>query len=167
LSADFPVPVVIVQHISQDGPSLMAEILSHHTPLRVKQAEDGDVLRVGTVYTPAPGHHLRVNPDGTLSLLQSPKVHYVRPSADLLFQSAADAYGERVVAVVLTGGGYDGVDGVKAVRRRGGFVIAQDEATSECFGMPYNAVLTRKVDLVLPLGQIAFALGTLTANERE
>ncbi len=167
LPPDFPAPVVIVQHISQDGPSMMAEILARHTPLRVGQAEDGEVLRAGTVYTPAPGRHLRVNPDGTLSLPRSPKVHFVRPSADVLFGSAADAYGGQVVAVVLTGGGCDGADGVRAVRRRGGFVIAQDEATSEAFGMPYHAVITRKVDLVLPLDHIAFALRTVVATGEE
>ena len=164
LPADFPLPVVIIQHIGQDGPSRMADILSRHTPLRVRQAADGVVLRGGTVYTPAPGRHLRVNPGGTLSLLDSPRVQFARPSANVLFGSAADAFGDRVIAVVLTGCGSDGADGVRAVRGRGGFVIAQDEATSEQFGMPYHAVLTRKVDLVLPLGQIAFALRTLAAT---
>ena len=167
LPADFPLPVVVVQHIGQDGPSLMADILARHTPLRVRQAGDGDVLLGGTVYTPAPARHLRVHPGGTLSLLDSPRVRFVRPSADVLFASAADAFGDRVIAVVLTGCGSDGADGVRAVRRRGGFVIAQDEATSEHFDMPYHAVLTRKVDLVLPLGQIAFALQTLVMMSEE
>jgi two-component system chemotaxis response regulator CheB len=140
----------------------MADILARHTRLPVKQAREGEVLCPGTVYTPAPGRHLVVRGDGTLSLSPAPRVNFARPSADVLFESAAAAFGERVVGVVLTGGGCDGAAGVRAIRRRGGFVIAQDEVTAEDFWMPYNAVLTRKVDLVLPLGQIAFALRTLT-----
>jgi two-component system, chemotaxis family, protein-glutamate methylesterase/glutaminase len=164
LPGDFPAPVVLVQHLCQDSPSVLAEILGGCTPLRVRQAADGDVLLRGTVYTPVPGRHLLVNTGGTLSLLRTPKVRFVRPSADVLLASAAVAFGERVVAVVLTGGGSDGAEGVRAVRQRGGFVIAQDGATSECFGMPYYAVLTGAVHLVLPLDGIAAALRTLAGT---
>ncbi len=104
---------------------------------------------------------LRINQDETLSLVRSPKVKFARPSADVLFGSASDIYGEQMVAVVLTGAGSDGADGVQVVSRRGGFVIAQDETTSELFGMPYYAIQTGKVDLVLSLDHIGFALHTL------
>jgi two-component system chemotaxis response regulator CheB len=165
LPADFPIPIVLAQHVARDQPSLLAEILDRRTHLRVKQAEDGEALCPATVYTPVPNRHLRVRAGGTLGLDSGPRVQFARPAADVLFRSAADAFGERALAVVLTGGGCDGSAGVLAVRGRGGFVIAQDETTSEAFAMPYSAALTRKVDLILPLDQIAFALATLAVGE--
>jgi len=102
-----------------------------------------------------------VNPDGTLSLTQSKLVHFLRPSADLLFESVAASYGERAIAVVLTGTGSDGAMGVKAIKKMGGTVIAQDEATAEFFGMPGAAIQSGSVDFILPLDEIAIALVTL------
>jgi two-component system, chemotaxis family, protein-glutamate methylesterase/glutaminase len=151
----------VVQHLDPRHRSLMAEILSRRTPLQVKQAEEGDSLRPATVYIAPPNRHLLVNPDGTLSLSQSELVHFVRPSADLLFESVAASYKDRAVAVVLTGTGSDGTMGVQAIKKMGGTVIAQDEATSEFFGMPGAAIQTKSVDFVLPLDEIAAALVTL------
>ncbi|OGG43998.1 MAG: chemotaxis protein, partial [Candidatus Handelsmanbacteria bacterium RIFCSPLOWO2_12_FULL_64_10] len=141
--------------------SLMADILSRRTPLQVKQAEEGDRLRPGTVYIAPPDRHLLVNPDGSLSLSQSELVHFVRPSADLLFESVAASYKERSIAVVLTGSGSDGTMGVQAVKKMNGTVIAQDEKTSEFFGMPSAAIQAGQVDFVLPVEEIAFALVSL------
>lgn len=161
LPADFPAPIVLVQHTAPGHPSLLADLLSRVTPLRVQQAEPGGPLRPGTVYTSVRDYHLRVRPDRTSELSRSSRVHFLRPAADVLFASAAEALGERVIAAVLTGGGWDGAAGVRAVRQAGGYVIAQDERSATCPEMPYHAVLTRKVDVVLPLVQIAFALRTL------
>ena len=102
-----------------------------------------------------------MNTDGTLSLTQSKLVHFLRPSADLLFESVAASYGERAIAVVLTGTGSDGAMGVKAIKKMGGTVIAQDEATAEFFGMPGAAIRSGSVDFVLPLEEIATTLVTL------
>src|SRR5919201_1475781 len=148
LPADFPAALVVVQHLDPRHRSLMAEILSRRTPLTVKQAEEGDDLRPATVYIAPPNRHLLVNPDGTLSLSQSELVHFVRPSADLLFESVAASYKERAIAVVLSGTGSDGALGVKAIKKMGGTVIAQDEASSEFYGMPGAAVHTGNVDFV-------------------
>src|ERR687892_2642246 len=104
----------------------MADILSRRTPLQVKQAEEGDRLCAGTVYIAPPNRHLLVNPDGTLSLSQSELVHFLRPSADLLFESVAASYRERAISVVLSGTGSDGSMGVKAIKKMGGTVVAQD-----------------------------------------
>jgi two-component system chemotaxis response regulator CheB len=117
LPPDFPAAVVVVQHLDPRHRSLMADILSRRTPLQVKQAEEGDRLRPGTVYIAPPDRHLLVNPDGSLSLSQSELVHFVRPSADLLFESMAASYKERSIAVVLTGSGSDGTMGVQAVKK--------------------------------------------------
>lgn len=161
LPADFPAAIVVVQHLDPRHRSLMAEILSRRTPLAVKQAEEGDALQPGTVYIAPPDRHLLVNPDGTLSLSQSELVHFVRPSADLLFDSVAASYKAGAIAVVLTGTGRDGGMGVRAIDKMGGTVIAQDEATSEFYGMPSAAIRTGAVDFSLPLSEIAPALITL------
>lgn len=161
LPADFPTPIVIVQHLAPQYPSHLAEILSRHTALTVKQATDGDRIQPGTVYIGPPDRHLLVNPDGTLSLASTEQVHFARPSADRLFESVAESYGKRVIAAVLTGAGTDGASGVKAVHTAGGIVIAQDKATSTQFGMPGAAIETGKVDLVLPLNSIAPTLTRL------
>jgi len=164
LPPDFPAAVVVVQHLDPRHRSLMADILSRRTPLQVKQAAEGDRLRPGTVYIAPPDRHLLVNPDGSLSLSQSELVHFLRPSADLLFESVAASYKERSIAVVLTGSGSDGTMGVQAVKKMNGTVIAQDEKTSEFFGMPSAAIQTGQVDFVLPVEEVAFALVSLVVK---
>src|SRR5256885_189381 len=155
LPADFPAVIVVVQHLDPRHRSLMADILSRRTPLRVKQAEEGEQISPATVYIAPPNRHLLVNPDGTLSLSQSELVHFLRPSADLLFESVAASYRERAIAVVLTGTGSDGAMGVQAIKKMGGTVIAQDEESSDFFGMPSSAIQTGGRGLVLPLEEIA------------
>jgi two-component system chemotaxis response regulator CheB len=164
LPADFPAAVAVVQHLDPRHRSLMADILSRRTPLQVKQAEESDKLSPGTVYIAPPNKHLLVNPEGTLSLTQSVLVHFVRPSADLLFESVAASFKHRVIGVVLSGSGSDGSMGVQAIKKMGGTVIAQDEATSEFFGMPNAAIQTGCVDFILPLKEISSALVTLVTT---
>jgi two-component system chemotaxis response regulator CheB len=161
LPSDFPCAIVIVQHLDPRHRSLMADILSRRTALPVKQAAEGEKLEPGTVHIAPPNRHLLVNPDGSYSLAQSELVHFVRPSADLLFESVAGSFKERAIAVVLTGTGSDGSMGVQAIKKMGGTVIAQDESSSEFFGMPSAAIQTGCVDFVLSLGEIAAALVTL------
>jgi two-component system chemotaxis response regulator CheB len=158
LPPDFPASIVLVQHLDPRYRSLMPNILNKRTPLLVKQAEESDLLKPGTVYVAPPNRHLLVNPDGTLSLSQSELVHFVRPSADLLFESVAASYKGRALAVVLTGTGMDGNMGVRAIRKMGGTVIVQDKKTSQFFGMPDAAIQTGAVDFVLPLDEIASAM---------
>jgi two-component system chemotaxis response regulator CheB len=166
LPGDFPAPIAIVQHLDPRHRSLMDQILGKRTPLDVTQAEEGDTLEPGWVYIAPPDYHLLVNSDGTLSLSQSELVHFVRPSADLLFESMAASYGDGAIAVVLTGSGSDGEMGVEAVKKRGGTVIAQNEETAEYFGMPGAAIATKSVDFVLALDEIAPALVTLVMGSQ-
>jgi two-component system, chemotaxis family, protein-glutamate methylesterase/glutaminase len=165
LPSDFPAAVVVVQHLDPRHRSLMADILSRRTSLRVKQAEEGDTLTPAMVHIAPPNRHLLVNPDGTLSLSQSELVHFVRPSADLLFESAAASHKDRAIAVVLTGTGSDGAMGVQAIKKMGGTVIVQDEKTSQFFGMPAAAIQTGNADFILPLDEIASALITLVKGD--
>jgi len=161
LPSNFPPAIVIVQHLDPRHRSLMADILSRRSALSVKQAQEGDKLQPGTVFIAPPNKHLLVNPDGSLSLTQSELVHFVRPSADLLFESVAASFKARAIAVVLTGTGSDGSMGVQAIKKMGGTVLAQDESSSEFFGMPNAAIQTGSVDFILSLGEIPSALVTL------
>jgi len=161
LPGDFPAAIVVVQHLDPRHRSLMADILQRRTALEVVQAVEGGRIRPGTAYIAPPDRHLLVNSDGTLSLSQSELVHFVRPSADLLFESAAASYKERAIAVVLTGTGSDGSMGVGAIKKMGGTVVAQDQASAEFSGMPGAAIRSGHADFILPLEEIASALVTL------
>lgn len=161
LPPDFPAPMVVVQHLSPRHPSLLAEILNRRTSLEVKQAEEGGLLSPGQVFIAPPDYHLLVNADGSLSLSQTEKVHFVRPAAEVLFESVAEHYKQRAIAVVLTGGDGDGSTGVQAIKKMGGKVIAQDQATSKVWGMPAAAIATGCVDWVLPLDKIGQAITQL------
>ena len=161
MPTEFTAAIAIVQHLDPRHRSLMADILNRRTTLRVQQAEEGDTLNPGTVYIAPPDRHLLVNGDGTLSLSQSELVHFLRPSADLLFESMAGSYKDRAIAIVLTGTGTDGTMGVEAVKKMGGTVIVQDPKTAEFSGMPSAAVQTGNVDFILPLDEISTALVTL------
>ncbi len=155
LPLNFAAAILVLQHVSPYHVSYLVDILSHRTLLKVKQAEDDDRLSAGTIYVAPPNWHLLVKPEGILKLTQTEPLHFVRPSADLLFESLANTYRAHAIAVVLTGTGVDGADGVKKLKVMGGIVIAQDEASSEFFGMPHAAIQTGNVDHILPLNEIA------------
>jgi len=142
----------------------MPELLARRTSLTVTQAKQGDALQPSHVHIAPPNFHLLVNSDGTLGLTQTELVHFVRPSADLLFESVAASYRDRAIAVVLTGTGSDGSMGVQAIHKMGGTVIAQDEESSEFFGMPGAAINTHCVDLILPLEEIPHTLINLVGK---
>jgi two-component system chemotaxis response regulator CheB len=161
LPQDLPAAIVIVQHLDPRHRSLLSNIMSRRTPLTVQEARDGDRINKSTVFIAPPDRHLLVNPDRTISLSQSELVHFIRPSADLMFESVAASYKEKAIAVMLTGSGSDGAMGVKAIDKMGGTVIAQDEVTCEFFGMPGAAIATGVVDFILPLDEIAPAIITL------
>ena len=131
----------------------------------VTDARDGELFRPARAYLAPADHHLLVNADGTFSLTRSERVHGTRPAAERLFESAAKSLRERIIAVVLTGGDGDGENGVRIVKEMGGQVIAQDEETSEFFGMPSAAIRTGAVDFILPLHQIAPKLMSLVGRQ--
>ncbi|MCW3035175.1 MAG: CheB methylesterase [Actinobacteria bacterium] len=158
LPGAFPAAVVLVQHLDPRHKTLLADMLGRRTELRVKMADEGDHLTGGCVYIAPPNYHLVVNAGGTLSLSQSELIHFLRPSADILFESVAARFAARAIAVVLSGTGSDGARGVQAIKKAGGTVIAQDEDTSEFFGMPSASIATGTVDIVLPLALISSAL---------
>ena len=149
LPVDFAAAVLTVLHRSRA--SQLVAVLGRRSPLPIREAEDGELLVPGTILLAPPDRHLVVGSAGTLGLALSAPIYGLRPSADVLFQSLAVAFGSRVVAVVLTGPGSDGKDGVVAVKKAGGMVLAQDHDSSEFFDMPEAAVATGMVDRVLAL----------------
>jgi two-component system chemotaxis response regulator CheB len=167
LPVGFPVPVLVVQHLDPRHETVIADVLGRRTKLRVKLAEAEEMAQPGTVYVAPPNRHLLVGSGGLLSLSSSELVHFVRPSADLLFESVAGAYGPRAIACVLTGTGRDGAMGVGAVSSRGGTVIVEDPASAEFTGMPDAAVNTGPIDFVLPLDEIGVVIrGLIEARPR-
>lgn len=161
LSHDFPASIAIVQHLDPRHRSVMAELLARRCELTVKQAGEGDVMTPGCVLIAPPDRHLLINPDGSISLTQTELVHFLRPSGDLLFESVAASYRDRAIGVVLSGTGTDGAQGVEAIKKMKGTVIAQDRESSEFFGMPQAAIRTGSVDFVLALDEIAPTLEKL------
>jgi two-component system chemotaxis response regulator CheB len=163
LPGDFPAACVVVQHLGPTHRSMVAEILDRATPLEVRQAQDGDTLRPATVYVAPPDQHLLVAPPGRVVLSHAKQVRFLRPSADLLFESVANTYKSRAIAVVLSGTGGDGSDGVRAIKTMGGTVIVQERSTAEFTGMPDAAIATEVVDLIVPLEGISRVLAELVA----
>lgn len=158
LPNDLAAAVLIVIHLAPNQRSLLPEILARSCPLPVGSAFDGMPLTTATVAVAPPDAHLLVDETGTLRLDRSELVHHVRPSADVLLLSLAKNHPGACAAVVLSGTGIDGAAGAAAVKRAGGLVLAQDEASSQYFGMPGAAILAGGVDEVLPLDAIAPAV---------
>jgi two-component system, chemotaxis family, protein-glutamate methylesterase/glutaminase len=163
LPADLDACVIVVIHLAPLAPSLLHAILGRATTLHVVQASDGAPLEPGVVWVAPPDAHLLVGSDETLRLDQSELVHHVRPSADVLLLSLAKNHSGPCTAIVLSGTGIDGAAGAAAVKQAGGRVLAQDEATSQYFGMPGAAILAGGVDEILPLDAIAPAVLQRTA----
>jgi two-component system chemotaxis response regulator CheB len=166
LPADLPVPVVVVQHIARGFVGGFVDWLRQQCALRIAVAEDLEPLVPGSVFIAPDDRQLGVAAEGWIRVTHDPPVEGFRPSATHLFGTAAAAYGPGVVAVMLTGMGSDGVDGLRAVKAAGGLVIAQDEATSVVYGMPREASRAGVVDVELPLSEIAAHLTLLLAGKR-
>jgi two-component system chemotaxis response regulator CheB len=162
LPAHLPAAIVALQHLRPEHPSRLAEILARRTALCVQPAHDGQRLQPGLVLVAPPGRHTLVCPDHTIALIDSGQTPPSRPSADLLLTSMALSCRERALAVVLSGAGHDGTAGAAAVKRMGGLVLAQDQATSTEFGMPGSAIAFNQiVDQVLALARIGPTLDEL------
>lgn len=151
--ADTP-PMLIVQHMPAGFTSAFAERLNDESNITVKEAEDGDVVRQGLALLAPGDYHMTVEIDGRVRLNKKTKIHGVRPAVDPTMISAAKVYKSNVVGVIMTGMGRDGSDGVVAIKKNNGFVIAQDEDSCVIYGMSQEACRTGCVDQVVPLSQI-------------
>ncbi len=151
LPADLQVPLVIVQHIHPAEDDGLAGVFAHRCPLVIKDAEDKEEIRAGTVYFAPPDYHLLIERAGTFALSVDEKVNYARPSVDVLFESAAHVWHSQLLAIVLTGANNDGAQGIRVVKACGGTTIAQDPATAPYAAMPQAAIDTGALDRVLSL----------------
>ena len=153
LPDDFPVPIAVAQHRSEDHPTRLADTLGRRSPIRVVEATDKETLHRGFAYLAPPGYHLLVE-RGSVSLSTDDQVLFSRPSIDVLFESVADAYGEDAVGVILTGASDDGAAGLARIRRRGGVTVVQEPATAERRTMPDAALAGGRAHRVLALDEI-------------
>lgn len=161
LPEDFPLPVLVVQHMPELFTRTLAERLNERCSIRVREAREGDLLSPGSAYVARGNWHMEVRAGVlpgvavSLHLTQAPAVNHCRPSVDVMLRSAVNVYGAGVLAVQLTGMGADGVEGCRAVYAAGGTVVAQDEATSAVWGMPGAVVRAGLAQRVLPLHSMA------------
>lgn len=164
IPANFPVPILIVQHMPPLFTRQLAERLDRVTPLKVKEAEDGDPLREGFVYIAPGDYHMVVtleNREKKIRINQDPPVNNCRPAVDVLFNSLAEVYNGSCLALVLTGMGKDGAEGAKKIKSKGGGVLAQDAQSSVVFGMPRAVIEAGVADEVLNLAEISRRLKEL------
>ncbi|HWB77400.1 MAG TPA: chemotaxis protein CheB [Nannocystaceae bacterium] len=158
----FAVPIAVVLHVRSDRPSLLATVLRDATALPVVEVDDKQPLVPGTIHVGPPNYHLQVEKGGTLSLSIDAPVNFSRPAIDVLFESAADAFGAALVAVLLSGASDDGTRGLVHVVAHGGRALVQDPATASAPTMPAAALATMTPHEVLPprqLGEVLAALG--------
>jgi two-component system, chemotaxis family, protein-glutamate methylesterase/glutaminase len=153
IGRDFRVPIAIVQHRHKKSNEQLPEFFRRSTKLRVVDVEDKQPVKEGCVYLAPADYHLLVE-RGAFSLSVDAAVAFSRPSVDVLFESAADAYAEKLIGVVLTGANADGAKGARRLKARGGFLVVQDPATAEAASMPNAAIAAARVDRILPLDRI-------------
>jgi len=154
LPAGFAMPIVVVLHLPESHESRLAELFGYRLALRAREARDKETLEPGVLYFAPSGYHLSIETDRSFSLSCEERISYARPSIDVLFASAADAYGKSLAAVLLTGANYDGANGLAGIRIAGGLTIVQDPATAEVATMPEAAIRRMTPDLILPLAEI-------------
>jgi two-component system chemotaxis response regulator CheB len=166
LPGELPVPIVVVQHRGANADGSLADVLQDHTPLRVVEADDKARLEPATVYIAPADYHLLVEDRGTLALSTDAPVRSARPSIDVLFETASDAYGPALLGVLLTGASADGAAGLARVKARGGRAIVQDPGTAECATMPAAGIAAAAVDYILPIERIGEHLVGLVRGTR-
>lgn len=154
LSAGFPLPIAIVQHRGVDSESGLCEFLRGRSNLPVSEPEDKEALLAGHAYLAPRDYHLLIE-NGSFALTTDRPVAYARPSIDVLFESAADEYGEHAIGVILTGANHDGSEGLRKIKARGGLALVEDPASATCKEMPQAAIAQTQVDKILPLEEIA------------
>ena len=151
LRAGFVLPIIVVLHLPDERRSHLVEVFARRVSMPVLEASDKTPVEAGTLYFAAPGYHLSVEHDRSFSLSQEDRVHHSRPAIDYLFESAADAYGPSLAAVLLTGANRDGASGLAQVKQRGGLTIVQDPQEAQVATMPQAALDIHQPDHILPI----------------
>ncbi|CAM3800091.1 chemotaxis protein CheB [Bordetella sputigena] len=167
LPADFPAAIAIVLHLPPDRNSLLPELFAARCVLPVKEVEDKEFIVPGVVYIAAPDYHMLVEPDRSFALSQDEAVNFSRPSIDLLLESAAIAYRERLLGIVLTGASPDGAAGLQRVRALGGQAWVQDPDNADSPAMPASAIAQAGADRIMDKATLARALAGLGKDPRK
>ena len=163
IPADTAAAFFIVVHLPRDRPSLLADIFARKCALKVQEAEDKEPVKSGTVYFAPNNYHLLLDRGPQLALSIDALVHHCRPSIDVLFESAADIYRNRLLGIILTGANEDGAQGLAAIHDWGGVTVVQDPGTAQSPQMVLSALKLRRPDYVLALTDIAAMLASLGA----
>jgi two-component system, chemotaxis family, protein-glutamate methylesterase/glutaminase len=165
LRADFPLPLILVMHRPEDGDNLLRDTFANRMALAVREPADKEPLVPRHLYIAPAGYHLLLESDLTFALSCDPPEHFSRPSIDVLLESAADALGESLVAILLTGANADGAEGMARVAAAGGLTVVQDPKEAQSADMPLAAIAARPPDFVLNLEQIRALLATLVLSD--
>lgn len=166
LPVEFPLPILIVQHRHPDSDEGLSRVLNEASKICVKEAEEGEFLEAGTAYLAPPNYHVLVERDHSLVLTVDDPVNHARPSVDVLFESAADVFRDRLIGVILTGAGCDGAKGLYRIHALGGLTVVQDPSSALIPSMPQAALtLVPAVDYCVPLREIAPLLLRLVAGK--
>jgi len=154
LPADFSIPIIIVQHVSARSDNEWINLLNNNSNLTIREADEKEKIESGNVYIAPANYHLMIEKDKTFLLTIDEYVNFARPSIDVLFESAADAYKNKLIGVILTGSNNDGTKGIKRIKEYGGLAIIQDPETAESSTMPASAIAAILPDHILPLDKI-------------
>lgn len=165
LPKELPIPIIVVQHLNPHSDNYITKYLDDICALKVKEAEEKEKLNPSTIYFAPPNYHLLIEKDETLSLSVDEKVNYARPSIDVLFDSASDAFGSYLIGIILTGANNDGSVGLKHIKEQGGLTIVQNPNTAEVGSMPQAAINKVKVDYILNLNDITKKLIDLIGDK--
>jgi two-component system, chemotaxis family, protein-glutamate methylesterase/glutaminase len=161
LPKNFPLPIIIVQHVSPYTENYWIYALDKICKLKIKEADEKEKIKKGVVYIAPPGYHLLIEKDFTFSLTSDEKVNYSRPAIDVLFETAADAYKDKLIGIILTGANSDGAMGLKEIKDKGGLTIVQEPSTAEVDAMPNAAINKAKPHHILSLEEITDLLKNL------
>ena len=161
LSKNFKLPMLIVQHMHAHSDNYLARYLDSQCGQTVKEADEKEKICGEYIYLAPANYHLLIEEDQTLSLTTDERVNYCRPSIDILFESAADIYREKLIGIILTGANKDGTDGMKIIKKYKGLTVVQDPKTAEAAIMPVSVINGIKVDKILNLEEIAEFLNSL------
>ena len=151
---DFRVPIIVVQHIGVHSDNKWIEILNKDCKLNIKEADEKEQIEKGNIYIAPANYHLLIEKDKTFSLSIEDKVNFARPAIDVLFETAAEAYNDKLIGVILTGSNHDGTMGMKWIKEHGGLTIAEDPKTANSPYMPASAIAAMQPDHIVSLEMI-------------
>ncbi|MCK4957577.1 MAG: chemotaxis protein CheB [Candidatus Cloacimonetes bacterium] len=164
---NFPLPIVIIQHLHKNCTGYYIEYYNEKCALFVKEAKHYEKIEAGNIYFAPPDYHLLIEENKTLSLTIDEKVNYSRPSIDVLFESAAEVFQEKLIGIILTGANSDGTEGMKIIKQNGGLTIAQNPLEAEFPIMPQSAIDSGSIDLILTLQEMTIEFSRWNNKEKK